>query len=156
MATILNINREVEKIIIPGEEGQEDTILEVFTDDKSTEQTLHQVGNAMDRFAVLQSKLDKAQNEEAIKEQQDAMVRLFKRTISAIVGTDGWNKILEYIGDGKPADPANNILNLGEIFAALVTWLYERCTSKQLRNAGIKFEREMPKVKKTARKKAHK
>ena len=156
MATILNINREVEKIIIPGEEGQENTILEVFTDDKSIEQPLHQVGNAMDRFAVLQSKLDKAQNEEAIKEQQDAMVRLFKRTISAIVGTDGWNKILEYIGDGKPADPANNILNLGEIFAALVTWLYERCTSKQLRNAGIKFEREMPKVKKTARKKAHK
>lgn len=156
MATILNINREVEKIIIPGEEGQENTILEVFTDDKSIEQTLHQVGNAMDRFAVLQSKLDKAQNEEAIKEQQDAMVRLFKRTISAIVGTDGWNKILEYIGDGKPADPANNILNLGEIFAVLVTWLYERCTSKQLRNAGIKFEREMPKVKKTARKKAHK
>lgn len=156
MATILNINREVEKIIIHGEEGQEDTILEVFTDDKSIEQTLHQVGSAMDRFAVLQSKLDKAQNEEAIKEQQDAMVRLFKRTISAIVGTDGWNKILEYIGDGKPADPANNILNLGEIFAALVTWLYERCTSKQLRNAGVKFEREMPKVKKTARKKAHK
>lgn len=156
MATILNINREVEKIIIPGEEGQEDTILEVFTDDKSIEQTLHQVGNAMDRFAVLQSKLDKAQDEEAIKEQQEAMVRLFKRTISAIVGTDGWNKVLEYIGDGKPADPANNILNLGEIFAALVTWLYERCTSKQLRNAGIKFEREMPKVKKTARKKTRK
>ena len=156
MATILNINREVEKIVIPGDEGEGDTILEVFTDDKSIEQTLHQVGNAMDRFAALQSKLDKAEDEEAIKEQQEAMVRLFKRTISSIVGTDGWNKVLEYIGDGKPADPMNNILNLGEIFAALVTWLYERCTSKQLRNAGIEFKREMPKAKKAARKKARK
>lgn len=153
MPTILNINREVEKIVIPGDANQEDTVLEVFTDDKSIEQTLHQVGNAIDRFAALQSKLDKAEDEEAVKEQQEAIARLFKRTISAIVGKDGWQKILEYIGDGEPVDPTNNIMTIGEVFAALVTWLYERCTSKQLRDAGVRFEREKPnKARKKARK----
>ena len=147
MSTILKINKEVEKIIIPSEDGSDDVILEVFTDDKSITQTLHQVGNAMDRFAALQSKLDKAANEGEVTEAQQTMARLFKRSITAIVGKDGWDKILCFIGDGKPADPANNIITLGEVFAALVTWLYEHCTSKQLRDAGIYFKREEPKIK---------
>lgn len=147
MSTILKINKEVEKIIIPTEDGSDDIILEVFTDDKSIAQTLHQVGNAMDRFSALQSKLDKAADKGEVDEAQQAMARLFKRSITAIVGKDGWEKILCFIGDGQPADPTNNIITLGEVFAALVTWLYERCTSKQLRDAGIYFKREEPKIK---------
>lgn len=156
MSTILKINKEVEKIIIPTEGDQEDITLQVFTDDKSIDLMLHQVGNAMDRFAALNSKIEKAESEEDATKSREAMARLFKRTITAIIGEDGWNKILTYIGDGTPADPANNILTLGEVFAALVTWLYEHCTSKQLRNAGIYFQREQKNAKKATRKKARK
>lgn len=154
MSTILKINKAVEKIIIPTDDDQEDIVLQVFTDDKNIELTLHQVGNAMDRFAALNKKLETAENEEDTAKAQEAMARLFKRTISAIVGEDGWNTILTYIGDGKPADPAQNILTLGEVFAALVTWLYDHCTSKQLRNAGVYFQKEQKNAKKVTRKKA--
>lgn len=156
MSTIFRINREIEKIIVPTEDDQEDIVFQIFTDDKSIELMLHQVGNAMDRFAALQSKLDKAASKEDVTKAQDAMVRLFKRTITAIIGEEGWNQILTYIGDGTPIDPAQNILTLGEVFAALVTWLYDHCTSQQLRNAGVYLKNEQKNVKKSTRKKARK
>lgn len=148
MSTILKINKEVEKIIIPTDGESDDIVFEVRTDDNNITQTLHRIGNAMDRFSALQTRLDGAESENEIEEIQQAMARLFKRSISAIVGKDGWKQILCFIGDGKPVDPAKNIITLGEVFAALVTWLYEHCTSKQLRDAGIYFQREAPKAKK--------
>lgn len=141
MATVLKINRQVEKIVVPGGDGP-DTVLEVSTDDKSVEATLHLVGNAMDRFAAAQSRLDAADGEEEAAQARDAMARLFKRTISAIVGKEGWEAILLHIGGGERADPRENVITLGEVFAALVTFIYERCTSKQLRDAGVYLSAE--------------
>lgn len=143
MATTLKINRQVETIKVNDEDGSELYAWKVSTDDDSLQRTLNMVGNAMDRFAAIQKKIDRAQEDaEAAAEAKAAMVRLLKRTVSAIIGNQGWNDVLTYIGDGKPCDPEKNIANIGEVFAALTTWLYEHCTSKQLRDAGIYFDGE--------------
>lgn len=144
MSTVLKINKQIEKIIIPSDDG-EDVVLEVSTDDNNIGRTLHLVGNAMDKFATLQKKMDSAEDEAQLDESKEAITHLFKRCISAIVGDDGWKKILEFIGDGKAVDPKENILTLGEVFAALVTWLYQHCTSQQLRSAGVYLQRETTK-----------
>lgn len=143
MATTLKINRQIETIKVTDPDGTTAYEWRIPTDDESMETMLHMVGNAMDRSAAIQKKIDRAQEDaEAAAEAKAAMVRLLKRTVSAIIGNQGWNDVLTYIGDGKPCDPEKNIANIGEVFAALTTWLYEHCTSKQLREAGIYFERE--------------
>ena len=143
MATTLKINRQTETIKVDNPDGTTACEWKIATDDASMEKRLRMVGDAMDRFAAIQAKIDKAgEDAEAAKEAKAAMARLMKRTVSAIIGADGWNDVLAYIGDGEPCDPEKNIANIGEVFAALVTWLYEHCTSKQLREVGVLFERE--------------
>lgn len=144
MATILKINKQIEKIIIPSDDG-ENVVLEVATNDANIGVILHLVGNAMDKFSTLQKNMDTAEDEVQLDEAKEAITHLFKRCISAIVGDDGYKKILEFIGDGKAIDPKENILTLGEVFAALVTWLYQHCTSQQLRNAGVYLQKETTK-----------
>ncbi len=141
MATILNINKEYEEIIIPGGEG-EDVVLSVCTSDANIEATLHKVGNAIDRFQVLSSNVNLASSEDDLEQAKDALSNLIARTTSAIVGEQGWLDILTFIGDGTPVDPKENISTLGEVFAALVTWLYDHCSNKQLRAAGVYLQRE--------------
>lgn len=152
--TTLKINREVEHITVKDDDGEVLLDWVVRTDDESIEQTLKLVGNAMDRAAEYSKKAEAAETDEEIAELNDMTVRLFKRTISAIIGPEGYQELLTYIGDGTPCDPAKNIANIGEVFASLCTWLYARCTSRQLREAGVYFEAEGRKVK--ARKKGKK
>lgn len=143
MATTLKINRQVETIKVDNPDGSTAYEWRIATDDKNLVKMLHMVGNAMDRFATLQRKIDDEKlSAEERAEAENAMVKLMKRIVSAIIGEQGWADVLEYIGDGVPCDPAKNIINIGEVFAALVTWLYEHCTSKQLREAGVYFQAE--------------
>lgn len=145
MSTI-KINREVENITVKDDDGEVMFDWAVKTDDKSLEQMLHLVGNAMDRAGEYSQKAAEAETPEDIAELNEMTVRLFRRTISAIIGPEGYQDVLTYIGDGEPCDPANNIANIGEVFASLCTWLYSRCTSKQLREAGVYFEAESRKA----------
>lgn len=145
MSTI-KINREVEHITVKDDDGEVMFDWAVKTDDKSLEQMLHLVGNAMDRAGEYSQKAAEAETPEDIAELNEMTVRLFRRTISAIIGPEGYQDVLTYIGDGEPCDPANNIANIGEVFASLCTWLYSRCTSKQLREAGVYFEAESRKA----------
>lgn len=145
MSTI-KINREVEHITVKDDDGEVMFDWAVKTDDKSLEQMLHLVGNAMDRAGEYSQKAAEAETPEDIAELNEMPVRLFRRTISAIIGPEGYQDVLTYIGDGEPCDPANNIANIGEVFASLCTWLYSRCTSKQLREAGVYFEAESRKA----------
>lgn len=138
MAMTLKINRQFETIEVENPDGSIACSWQVATDDASLTSMLYRVGNAMDRFAALQLKPDGDAPDEKTKE---ATVRLLKRTISAIIGEDGYDDVLRYIGDGEPCDANNNIVNIGEVFAALCTWLYEHCSSKQLREAGITFKK---------------
>jgi hypothetical protein len=138
----IKVNRQVEKITVPGDDGEAAIVWKIRTDDKSMDSMLKMVGNAIDRAQALTEKSDEAQTEEELAETNRAIVHLQKRVISAIVGADGYDELLLYIGGGKPADPAENIVNIGDVFGALCVWLYERCTAKQLREAGVMFQGE--------------
>lgn len=146
MAELIRINRAVETIEVRDEDGKVACSWKVRTDDESLERTLRMVSGAMDRFAALNAEMAQAETDEERKQAVDAMVRLFKRTITAIIGEQGWHDVLAYIGDGEECDPAVNISNLGEVFAALTTWLWNHCSSKQLREAGVYFTAEKAKL----------
>ena len=146
MAELIRINRAVETIEVRDEDGEVACSWKVRTDDETMERTLRMVGNAMDRFKAVNDEIAAAETEEERQRATEVMVRLFKRTITAIIGEQGWHDVLAYIGDGEECDPAANIANLGEVFAALVTWLYDRCSSKQLREAGVYFNAEKAKL----------
>lgn len=141
MATTLRINRQTE-IIKVEDDGEALYEWEVPTDDASVERMLGLVGSAIQSAATLTSAQDGAKTEEERDKATADLVKLQKRVISAIIGPDGYTDVLTYIGDGKPCDPKKNIVNIGDVFGALCVWLYERCTAKQLREAGVYFERE--------------
>lgn len=141
MATqTIRINRSVEKIVVRDEEGEPLYTWKVRTDDASMERMTRMVGDAMERFHALSDELDADGGEEERKRAADAMVRLFKRNTCAIIGEQGWQDVLEYIGDGEEIDPADYLSDLGEVFAALCNWLWDHCSNKQLREAGVYFQ----------------
>lgn len=146
MAELIRINRAVETIEVRDENGDVACSWKVRTDDENLERTLRMVGNAMDRFAALNDEMTQAETDEERQKAAETMARLFKRTITAIIGEQGWHDVLAYIGDGEECDPAANIANLGEVFAALTTWLWNHCSSKQLREAGVYFTAEKAKL----------
>ncbi len=138
----LQFNRSVEYINIPDDDGE--TLYEwgVKTDDESLQTMLVRVGNAFERAKQLSDAADAATTPEELEAANAEIVKLQKRVISAIIGPDGYEDILEYIGDGEKVDPSKHIRTIGDVFGSLCVWLYERCTSKQLREAGIYFEGE--------------
>lgn len=144
MATVIKLNKQVEHVIV--ESGGDELDIEIRTDDESIERTVKMVGNALDRFSSIQREIDEAAetgDQEKVDKATDAMVRLEKRVIVAIAGEGAYEGILSLMSDdGEPVDPAENIVNLGEVLAGLVTWLYDHCTSMQLREAGVYVERQ--------------
>lgn len=144
--TTLHLNRRTETINVKDENGDVVLSWDIPTDDKHLEIMLKTVGNAMSRFNAIWSKVSKAADKGEEQEQREALVRLMRRTTTAILGQDAWNELLEYMGDGEPVDPKDYIMDLGEVLAALCTWLYQRCTSQQLREAGVFFKAEESKI----------
>lgn len=157
MATsTIKINRSTEHIVVRDEDGEVAYRWEVRTDDASMERMTHLVGDAMSRFHVLSDELGAAESDEERKQASEAMARLFKRTTCTIIGEQGWEDVLAYIGDGDPIDPTEHVNDLGEVFAALVSWLWEHCSNKQLREAGVYFHSQkqyVPKYRANRRKK---
>ena len=157
MATsTIKINRSIEHIVVRDEDGEAACDWAVRTDDASMERMTRLVGDAMSRFHALSDGLGAAESDEERKRASEAMARLFKRTICAVIGEQGWEDVLAYIGDGEPVDPAEHVNDLGEVFAALVNWLWEHCSNKQLREAGAYFQgqkQHMPKSRAKLRKK---
>lgn len=156
MATVIKLNKQVEQVVI--ECGDDELEIGIPTDDASIDRMLSMVGNAMDRFASIQRTIDEATDQgdpEKADKATDAMVRLERRVITAIVGEDGYEAILALMSDdGEQVDPAENIVNVGEVLAGLVTWLYEHCTSKQLREAGVYVQRQSKSMPKKRKRKA--
>lgn len=156
MATVIKLNKQVEHVIV--ESGGDELDIEIRTDDESIERTVKMVGNALDRFSSIQREIDEAAetgDQEKVDKATDAMVRLEKRVIVAIAGEGAYEGILSLMSDdGEPVDPAENIVNLGEVLAGLVTWLYDHCTSKQLREAGVYVQRQSKSMPKKRKRKA--
>lgn len=140
--TTLQVNKRRETIGIEGADGEPLYEWTVSTDDDSLQKMLNRVQNAFLRAQDLEEKASSAKTPEEAREANEATVKLQRRAISAIIGEEGYNDILEYIGDGEPVDPYDHIITIGDVFGALCVWLYERCTAKQLREAGVYFERE--------------
>lgn len=140
--TNLQINKRQETIGIEGPNGEPLYEWVVDTDDESLQKMLNRVQNAFLRAPDLEEKARNAETPEEVREANEATVKLQRRGISAIIGEDGYNDILEYIGDGEPVDPYDHIITIGDVFGTLCVWLYERCTSKQLREAGMFLQAE--------------
>lgn len=140
--TTIQLNRKTENITITDSYGNPVLSWEIATDDKSMEAMLQKVASSLSRFAAIQKQIDEALDEGEEARAKEAMARLIQRLISAILGADAWQDILCYIGDGEAVNPQDYIMDLGEIFAALATWLYHHCTSEQLRAAGALFDEQ--------------
>ena len=140
--TNLQVNKKQEIIGIEDANGEPLYEWAVNTDDDSLQKMLNRVQNAFLRAPDLEEKARNAKTPEEAREANEATVKLQKRGISAIIGERGYNDILEYIGDGEPVDPYDHIITIGDVFGTLCVWLYERCTAKQLREAGLYVQAE--------------
>lgn len=134
MATI-KINRQIETIKVPDETGEIVYSWEVPTDDASIEVMGAKIASALDRFKSVSRQVENAQSDDEMQQATEVCVRLQKRVIVTIIGEEGYNDVLTYIGDGMPCDPANNLTNIGEVMAALLTWFAAHCTSQEMRRA---------------------
>ncbi len=138
--TTLQVTKRKEVISIDGPDGEPLYEWEVATDDASLQRMLNRVQNAFERARDLGEQAATAQTPEEVRAANEATVKLQKRAVSAIIGEQGYRDLLEYIGDGEPVDPYEHIIAIGDVFGALCVWLYERCTAKQLRDAGVYFD----------------
>ena len=70
-----------------------------------------------------------------------------KRTVSAFIGTEGWEELLAWMGgkDG-PIVPEENIRILGEVFATFLNMLGRYATSEQLMACGLMYNERAEQV----------
>ncbi len=76
-------------------------------DDESVEGYLAKVSSAIDRAQDNERRAEAATTPEERRAANEAQVRLIKRVVSAFIGTDGWDELLRWLGDGEPVDPAS-------------------------------------------------
>lgn len=119
----------------------------VWFDDRSIEAMLGKVATAIDRAQSINRKLEGAQTEEERAEQAKAMANLEKRVIAAFIGTDGYEQLLAWMGDGEPVDPMLHTSMLGEVMASFLSLLGRKATNQQLRACGLLYAREGAKTK---------
>ena len=144
---ILNASRATELVYFDDPNDDPDTpCFEVPFDDESIEELLGKVGDAIDRAQSLDRKSRAAKTDEERAEVNQMMVRLQKRVISAFIGSEGYDALLEWMGRGTKIDPSKHIRQLGEVFASLLMLLGRKATSEQLRECGIYYARESKKT----------
>ena len=119
----------------------------VTFDDDSIEEMLHKVSDAIDRAQSIDKKLQAAQTAEERAELTEMMTRLEKRVIVAFIGTEGYDKLLEWMGEGKPIDPSKYTSMLGEVMASFLMLLGRKATNGQLRKCGLYYSQESAQTK---------
>lgn len=144
---ILNAARAYEDVYLEDPKENPDTPrFRVWLDDRSIEEMLGKVGDAIDRAQELSRKERAAKTDEDREEVVRMIARLQKRVISAVIGVDGYQTLLEWMGGGEAIDPTRHVRQLGEVFAALLELLGRRATSEQLRACGVYYSRESRKT----------
>lgn len=118
----------------------------VYFDDQSIEEMLGKVANAIDRAQSLDGKAKAASTPEERAEVTEMMVHLQKRVIVAFIGADGYQQLLEWMGDGEAIDPHRYVGALGEVFAQLMMLLGRKATNEQLRACGLYYSHESKKT----------
>ncbi|MFR2950198.1 MAG: hypothetical protein ACLTKG_01770 [Collinsella intestinalis] len=145
---ILRLARPFEDVYFEDPEDNPDTPrFRVYFDDASIEAMLAKVSNAIDRAQSLNRKLDQAQTDEQRADITQTMVHLEKRVIVTFIGTDGYDSLLSWMGDGEPIDPAKHTSVLGEVMASFLMLLGRKATNEQLRRCGLYFSQESAQTK---------
>lgn len=138
---VLKLSRPYEDVYFDDPEENPGTPrFRVYFDDRSIERLLGKVASAIDRAQEIDRKIEGARSDEERAEATEAMVHLEKRVIVAFIGPDGYDALLEWMGDGSPIDPDENINMLGEVMAQLLMLLGEKATNEQLRRCGAYFK----------------
>ena len=119
----------------------------IWFDDENIDALLRKVSNAIDRAQGLERKIINADNEEERAEVTQMMVHLQKRVIVSFIGSDGYQRLLEWMGGGNAIDPSKYIGALGEIFAQFMMLLGRKATNEQLRSCGLYYSEESAKTK---------
>lgn len=144
---ILRQSRPYEDISFDDPEENPDTpTFRVYFDDESIDAILSKVSNAIDRAQILDRKAKAASTPEERAEVTEMMVHLQKRVIVAFVGADGYQQLLEWMGDGEAIDPHRYVGALGEVFAQLMMLLGRKATNEQLRACGLYYSHESKKT----------
>lgn len=129
------------------EENPDTPRFRVWFDDKHIEEYLAKVGNAIDRAQANEQMAREADTPEKAAEANAAQARLMKRTISAFIGTEGWEQLLAWMGgDEGPIAPEENIRILGEVFATFLNMLARHATSEQLMACGLAYSERADQV----------
>ena len=144
---ILRMSRPYEDIYFEDPmENPQTPRFRVYFDDQSIEEMLGKVSNAIDRAQSLDRKAKEASTPEERAEVTEMMVHLQKRVIVAFIGADGYQQLLEWMGDGEAVDPAKHVVAMGEVFAQLMMLLGRKATNKQLRACGLYYSQESKKT----------
>jgi hypothetical protein len=135
----ITVHRQTERVDVRDDDGEVALTLELRTDDRSLERMLAETKEALDAYEKeVPGDLDDA-GEAGVQ----AAARLQRRCITSIAGERGYQDILEYIGDGEPCDPADNLNNVGEVWSALLMWLYDRMARSGLTEGADYFNAQL-------------
>lgn len=147
MELLENIHAYEDVFFEDPEENPDTPRFRVWFDDKHIEEYLAKVGNAIDRAQANEQMAREADTPEKAAEANAAQARLMKRTISAFIGTEGWEQLLAWMGgDEGPIAPEENIRILGEVFATFLNMLARHATSEQLMACGLAYSERADQV----------
>lgn len=145
---ILRLSRPYEDIYFEDPEDNPDTPrFRVTFDDDGIEEMLAKVADAIDRAQSIDRKLQAAQTDEERAELNQMMVHLEKRVIVAFIGIEGYDRLLEWMGDGEKIDPSKYTSMLGEVMASFLMLLGRKATNEQLRKCGLYYSQESAQTK---------
>lgn len=145
---ILRLSRPYEDIYFDDPEENPDTPrFRVTFDDAGIDEMLRKVSDAIDRAQSIDKKLQAAQTAEERAELTEMMTHLEKRVIVAFIGVEGYDRLLEWMGDGTAIDPSKYTGMLGEVMASLLMMLGRKATNEQLRRCGLYYSQESAQTK---------
>ena len=135
---ILNATRAYEDVYLEDPEENPDTPrFRVWLDDRSIEEMLGKIKDAVDRAKEISRREREAKTDEERAEVARMMARHQRRVISAVIGADGYRTVLEWMGGGEAVDPETHIRQIGEVYGALLSMVARKATSRQLRECGL-------------------
>lgn len=137
---ILNATRACEDVYLEDPEEHPDTPrFRVWLDDRSIVEMLGKIMDAVDRAKEIGRREREARTDEEREEVAQMMARHQRRVISAVIGPEGYQQVLEWMGNGEPVDPARHTRQIGEVYGALLSMVAHKATSEQLRECGAYF-----------------
>lgn len=140
---IINATRAYEDVYLEDPAENPDTPrFRVWLDDRSIEEMLGKIKDAVDRAQEISRRDAEAKTDEERAEVNRMMARHQRRVISAVIGADGYRTVLEWMGGGEAIDPDTHVRQLGEVYGALLTMVARKATSEQLRECGMYFSEQ--------------